>query len=140
MYHSLSRRHGLARPQHKIRITDPEMNISALQDEKKSFILWIDITGRIHNKLIDRPPPTIAQRGETRGSHVEADKAYGMFSLCFSPGFSLTGSYSFALRLRSESFTGFPPSRTQARDGLKFDHMHLASADGEEVDRKREAG
>ena len=52
-----------ARSRHNIRIVDPEINMSNLQDEKKSLISWIhrsslgrfiDITGRIHAKAVDR--------------------------------------------------------------------------------------
>ena len=55
--------HSKARSRHNIRIADPEINLSSLQDEKKSLISWIhrsslgrfiDITGRIHTKVIDR--------------------------------------------------------------------------------------
>ena len=55
--------HSKARSRHNIRIVDPEINMSTLQDEKKSLISWIhrsslgrfiDITGRIHTKAVDR--------------------------------------------------------------------------------------
>ncbi|KAF8720801.1 hypothetical protein AX14_010723 [Amanita brunnescens Koide BX004] len=56
-------RPAIVRPRHNIRIVDPELNMSSLQDEKKSLISWIhrsslgrfiDVTGRIHNKAVDR--------------------------------------------------------------------------------------
>ena len=83
-YHSHSRQPRLARPRYNIRITDPEMNTSTLQDEKKSLISWIhrsslgrfiDITGRIHNKAVD---PLTNDRAKLKATLSREPTSFGI--------------------------------------------------------------
>ncbi|KAF8329220.1 hypothetical protein F5887DRAFT_1005234 [Amanita rubescens] len=115
-YHSHSRQHRVARPRYNIRITDPEMNISTLQDEKKSLISWIhrsslgrfiDITGRIHNKSVERPTDDrakvkLAREPTSFGIHPLGLEDYQIFNLQGTTGTGTPPSLALPLHFGNE--------------------------------------